>query len=340
MTQQIEPKPLDLSETVPEGEAVEVRAPREFSYNPDNIPTITADLMSEIEDRIKALPDIDSEGAYKDLLKMLAEDYGINTSLVQDDALVVKMVSLDRKSDTRAIKVIPTDFGTRVKDAVLNPEQKIDVEEDDLAKEQDETTAELIKSLAENINTVCSNVESTKRTRDEVWDKVNNIESRIREVLSRPRIDIQELQRLRDQVVIRASIDLGESGHQIDIAKGGVNGLEDHIAMVGREGYDQLGADGSGKLKKVLEVVNNKRVELAGTLSHIGNTTETAAQHYIMLSRHINEFLEAKSYDEVRRIIQNIDQDFGQIRSQSDLRDADELKISQLLVALRDLPRA
>ena len=131
------PVTIEAPNQEPKGEQI-TRA--RFTYDPDKLPTLTADTMKGIED---AIADAEGQNAGpEELHKLVAERLeaiGIDPQTVADGAIVVRMEGLDGKHDVRAIIIDYNDFGTCIHDAELVSVQAETVEsEADIQKTEQE----------------------------------------------------------------------------------------------------------------------------------------------------------------------------------------------------------
>lgn len=95
--------------------------PKVFNYDPNHVPELTTAQMSEIEDAVhNGWTNGEDPAKIQAMVNERLAALGFNPAEVQDGALVGKVVG-DDGEETRAFVVDAGDFGTRIRNAELNP---------------------------------------------------------------------------------------------------------------------------------------------------------------------------------------------------------------------------
>ena len=231
----------------------EVQARPRFTYDPDQLPTMTAGKMKQIESAVWSAQDDGAEPSeLQQIILEQLEDIGVDPETIVDGALVIRLKGVDGKQDIRAIDVSPNGFGTRIHDAELVPEQNDSVElevartereqEEDLEKVVTDIDGEL-KDLAEIIEKDDELQRATNGVIDEALSSLNELVRQLKE--GGEEIDHadgatliqQQLSNTRKLLAIettrreqerRSAIQLGE---EVTILRGGVHQLNDERQM-------------------------------------------------------------------------------------------------------------
>ena len=289
--------------------ALEVREQAErpqLTYDPDKLPTLTAYDMKDIEDTVwKAQEDGAEPAELQQIITQRLESIGIDPEAIVDGALVVRMEGVDGKHDVRAVATSYEDFGTRILDAELIPEQEESVElepseaevartereqEEDLEKVVTDIDGEL-KDLAEIIEKDDELQRATNGVIDEALSSLNELVRQLKE--GGEEIDHadgatliqQQLSNTRKLLAIettrreqerRSAIQLGE---EVTILRGGVHQLNDERQMRLDEIISQADKAIQGisdNCMQLIDVINDAEV----TASRIaGIVNEVAYSH-------------------------------------------------------------
>lgn len=171
--------------------APEVQARPRFTYNPDQLPTMTAGKMKQIESAVWSAQDDGAEPSeLQRIILQQLEGIGVDPETIVDGALVIRLEGVDGRQDIRAIDVSPNGFGTRIHDAELVPEQNDSVElevvrteheqEEDLEKVVTDIDDEL-EDLAEVIKKHDELQHATNGIIDEALNSLNELVRQLKE---------------------------------------------------------------------------------------------------------------------------------------------------------------
>lgn len=132
----------DVSTVETVGKPESDNTPLAFGYDPAHLGSLSAHQMDAIEDQAwrdaeSGLPIEEVQARVYDMATKL----GLDLSKAQENALVIRYVGVDGKTDVRAINLSATDFGTRIANAELTevasrPEEghKDEIDEEEAAK--------------------------------------------------------------------------------------------------------------------------------------------------------------------------------------------------------------
>ena len=255
--------------------ALEVREQAErpqLTYDPGKLPTLTAYNMKDIEDTVwKAQEDGAEPAELQQIITQRLESIGIDPEAIVDGALVVRMEGVDGKHDVRAVVASYEDFGTRILDAELIPEQEEPVElepnEAEAARTEHEQEEDLEKAVTD-IDGELEDLAEVIKKHDELQHATNGI---INEALN----SLNELVR-----------QLKEGGEEIDHADGATliqQQLSDTrkllaIETTRREQEQRLAIKSGGEVAKLRRGVHQLNDERQVRLDEIIGQADKAIQ--------------------------------------------------------------
>lgn len=309
--------------------------PRQYAYDPSAVPILTAKTLEAIEDELVMIED--PEVAKIRMIELLGENK-IDASLIQNGAMVVDFIGVDGKENVRAVVMNPYDFGTHIRNSVLNPQEatvanKTDPEtlgelsEPAVEDIEDKEFNAWIKRTQESVNEYITEADMTTRRSTEELEVTSENLTRRTQALKR---QLEDLQRMLNRVgdPRQLQMQLEEMLKSVNSLRGIVADNEELSRFAARKNIELAeGARSSKNSLRQLEGTSGQNPQMALAMTdieqYVGDLVvqcrrssrlgDEAMRDLSMLANQIHQVMEGQhSREDLRRILSRADQNFIQ----------------------------